>query len=139
MGLLDKLRGRTAVSAFMLPGGRAVEVKGEASYQDALSRICGGKCREGHHHAVTAVLLPEPGNKYDPNAVQVLVDGSLVGYLAKAEAKRYSPVLQFMQTKVKATGACAASIVGGWDRGGGDEGHFGIWLDIASPEALQRL
>jgi hypothetical protein len=141
MGLPDRLRGRQEqeLRVVVLPGGSSVEVRGEASYQDALARICGGKCKEGHNHPVTAVLWPEPTNQYDGNAGRVRVDGLLVGYLAREEAARYSAVLQRMQNKIGATGACKASIVGGWDRGGGDSGHFGIWLDIASPQALGKL
>lgn len=142
MGLMSKLLGRDEVqrvSAVILPGGRSVEVKGEAQYQDALSAICGGKCHDGHQKRVTAALLPEPSNKYDRNAVQVYVDDRLVGYINRDDAVHYSPVLQQMVKKVGATGACDAVIVGGWDRGGNDTGHFGIWLNLAAPDAIARL
>jgi hypothetical protein len=33
-------------------------------------------------------------------------------------------------------GACSATITGGWDRGDGDTGHFGITLDLAHPDQL---
>lgn len=32
-------------------------------------------------------LMPEPTNQYDPNAVQVLVDGKLVGYIKAGSCK----------------------------------------------------
>ena len=31
---------------------------------------------------------------------------------------------------------CKAKIVGGWDRGGGDEGHYGVKLSLSSPLRL---
>lgn len=144
MGVLDRLRSRvpgaaTVVKAVMLPGGADVEVKGEANYQDALSAICGGKCHDGYQKSVVATLLPEPANKYDKNAVQVYVENRLVGYVNKRDAAQYSPILMEMRRKIDATGACGAVVVGGWDRGSGDEGHFGIWLKLAAPEALRRL
>lgn len=142
MGLMSKLLGRDEVqriNAVLLPGGRDVEVKGEAQYQEALSAICGGKCADGHQKKVTAALLPEPDNRYDRNAVQVFVENRLVGYINRDDAADYSPVLQRMLRKVKATGACDAVIVGGWDRGAGDTGHFGIWLKLAPADAIARL
>jgi hypothetical protein len=142
MRLMNRLLGRDEiqrVNTVVLPGGRSVEVKGELEYQDALSTICGGKCRQGHQKSVTAALLPEPDNRYDGNAVRVVVEKRLVGYINRADAASYSPVLQQMQNKVNAAGACSAVIVGGWDRGGGDTGHFGIWLDLAPAEAIAHL
>lgn len=141
MGLLSKLIDRAASApvsrdGVRLPGGANVEVKGESHYQDALEVACGGKCEEGHHLAVTAVLVPEPHNPYDSNAVQVCVDGRVVGYLSRAAAAAYAPILRRRTT----TYTCAGTIVGGWVRedcdGIRDEGHFGITLDLASPSKL---
>jgi hypothetical protein len=142
MGLMSRMLGRDdvrKVDAFLLPGGRDVEVKGEAQYQAALSAICGGRCPDGYQKRVTAALLPEPDNSYDEHAVQVFVENRLVGYINREDAADYSPVLQTMLRKIKATGACDALIVGGWDRGGGDTGHFGMWLNLASAETIARL
>lgn len=38
---------------------------------------------------VKARLVPEPTKRYDPNAVKVEVDGTLVGYMARDQAKAY--------------------------------------------------
>lgn len=62
-----------------------VSVVGESHYQDALSGIKGEK-RYSHR---TAVTQPQPDNPYDPNAVQVLIAGALVGYLSRADAILY--------------------------------------------------
>jgi len=30
--------------------------------------------------------VPEPSNRYDPNAVQVMIEGKVVGYLSRRNA-----------------------------------------------------
>ncbi len=62
--------------------GNTVSVVGESAYQGTLERIGGGRTidgvREPDHQAV---LLPEPDNKYDPNAVRVVVlPEGVIGY-----------------------------------------------------------
>jgi HIRAN domain len=39
------------------------------------------------------VLVREPTNAYDPNAVQVWIDGKRVGYIPKADAAKLAPVI----------------------------------------------
>ena len=43
---------------------------------------------------VTALLVPEPTNRHDPNAVKVLILGEHVGYLSRKHALDYQPALQ---------------------------------------------
>ena len=38
-------------------------------------------------------LVPEPDNKYDPNAIRVEVDGVLLGYIDKAKTERVKELL----------------------------------------------
>jgi hypothetical protein len=33
---------------------------------------------------------------------------------------------------------CDAKIVGGWDRGDGDEGHYGVTLSLSKPLRLAK-
>ena len=124
-------------NAVLLGGQGRVEVKGESFYQDALDRVCGGKCSEGHARKVLAVLQPEFANPYDKNAIAVRVDGQLVGYMAKELAADYAPIARLLDEKGK-VGAARAFIRGGWVRPGGDEGHFGIELELSdTPELLK--
>jgi len=37
----------------------------------------------------TAVLRHNPSNQYDSNAVEVLIDGNLIGYIPKEDTARY--------------------------------------------------
>ena len=111
---------------------REVEVVGESNYQPALERVTGGRTPEGHRLDVIATLVYEPRNKYDKNAIAIQVDGETVGYLARATAKSYGPLVRRLADEGR-IGLCRATIIGGWDRGRSDRGSFGIWLDLATP------
>jgi hypothetical protein len=112
-----------------------VGVVGESHYQDALTAIVGGKRPESVRIPTQAVLVPEPSNPYDPNAVAVYVAGRKVGHLPRPAAQAYGPVGRRLLDRGQ-VGACAATITGGWDRGDGDTGHFGVMLDLAHPDDL---
>lgn len=118
-----------------LEGGGEVETVGEAQYQDALERICGGKWTDPTgcwDMLVRAWLRRERDNRYDPNAVVVNVGEAKVGYLNREDAKRYGDMLESLERN-HLVGCCDARIRGGWDRGDGDTGTFGIFLDLAAP------
>jgi HIRAN domain len=126
--LSDKVVG-PELEPLLLPGGKAVQVVGESYYQDALDAICGGKCEEGHQLMCRAELRPEPDNDYDKRAVGVYVDGRKVGHLSRADAKMRQSKLLALHSQGKRP-MCGALISGGWFRGRGDEGHYGIRLDL---------
>jgi hypothetical protein len=115
-----------------------VDVVGESHYQPALERIAGGRTRDGARNPDhTALLLPEPTNKWDANAVRVLVGAAqggvaaLIGYLSREDAVTYRPVID----RLAETGRlmmCHASLKGGWDRGV----SFGVTLRIGQPWSL---
>lgn len=119
----------------MLSGGLEVGVVGESHYQDALTAIVGGKRSESVRIPTHAILVPEPDNPYDPNAVAVYIDGRKVGHLPRPAAQAFAPVGQRLAEQ-RQVGACSAIITGGWDRGDGDTGHFGVTLDLAHPDQL---
>jgi hypothetical protein len=148
MGIFDKLRrnpttaadvviSRVAPSTWMqaptlAPGGR-VDVVGEATYQSALERIAGGKTPEGgQRKRFTAQLVREPTNKWDRNAVRCDIGGQPVGYLSRDEASAFHAVIDGL-TSEGTPATCRASLSGGWDRGGGDTGHFGVVLNVVTP------
>ena len=119
----------TALSPVPLRGGFDVEVFGEANYQDALAQACGGRQAEGVMHRCVATLRAEPENPYDSNAIRVEIDGRLVGYLSRRAADAFTPVADRL-ARAGQVGTCDAIINGGWDRGDGDTGHFGVRLDL---------
>ncbi len=72
-----------------------LEVVGEASYQDNLWRLLGGRSapEDRVRVDVVAVLVAETDNPYDSNAVSLWVSGLKVGYLSRDDARRYRPVI----------------------------------------------
>lgn len=123
----------------------AVDVVGESAYQGTLEIIAGGRTHDGaSERDHTALLLPEPTNQYDSWAVRVVVvpyaastGSGLVGYLSREDAVAYRPLIDRLAAVGRVV-ACAASLTGGWDRGLGDRGHFGVGLHIARPAAAMR-
>jgi HIRAN domain len=63
-------------------------VVGEASYQDGLEELAGGRTEESAEHYCGAELIPEPDNPFDRNAVYVTISGEKVGYLPRKTAAR---------------------------------------------------
>lgn len=109
------------------------EVAGEASYQNALAQIAGPKQPKGINMRCAALLVPEPDNPYDAGAVRVDIDGLTVGYVPREATRALRAALE---AGPYTAGASGAAIVGGWDRGDGDTGSYGVKLDIAMPFRL---
>lgn len=112
-------------------GSYAIGAVGESNYQEALEQLAGGRKRSGVRVDVTAELILEDENPYDPKAVAVKVDGHKVGYLSRDDARTFR---EEVGDRLESAGRihCKARISGGWDRGPGNRGHFGLRLDIAS-------
>lgn len=140
MGLLDRLRGvrrgsagparveTTAVSVSLLGGQDDLEVVGERAYQDVLWDLSGGTVGDRIRRHIVAVLVPEPANPYDTNAIAVQIEGQVVGYLPRATAQEYLPGLQHLMSVHGGYVALRGVIVGGgyYDDG---PGRLGVWLE----------
>lgn len=135
--MLDRLRGRSSdllpevtsvtVTATVYSGDEDLEVVGESHYQPALWSLCGGPSRDRVRHDVLAVLVPEPQNPHDENAISVHIDGHVVGYLDRETAALLRPgVARLMNDGAHV--ALRGVIVGGGQRGDGI-GMLGVWLD----------
>jgi hypothetical protein len=118
-----------AASWLQLPAlnpGPAVDAAGESHYQDALEAVCGGRSFFGvRHPLITAELVREPANPYDPNAVRIDAAGRPLAHVPKEDASRFHAVID----KVAGQGrraTCRARLTGGWDRGRGDRGSIGL-------------
>lgn len=110
------------------------EVVGESFRQDALDAIVDSADDDGRERAdesaacrTTARLVLEDDNRHDDQAVKVTIQGRHVGYLSRADARRY-------RRMPNAPGEVPALIVGGWDRGPGDVGHYGVRLRLELPD-----
>ena len=125
------------------PARKTVPVVGEGSYQGSLEQIAGGRTINGAaNRDHRAILMPEPTNPYDRNAVRVVVvtangRGATVGYLSRENAVAYRPLIDRLAAQGKLA-TCLASIDGGWDRGSDDRGSFGVRLSLGTPDALMK-
>jgi hypothetical protein len=138
MGFLDRILGRTApiiaspspagIASAVLGGHETLEVVGESHYQEHLWRLAGGMQTERIRCAVQAVLVPEPDNPHDRNAICVLIDDGVVGYLSREDAVVYRPGLDLLMEKHGGYIALEGQIIGGGQRSGG-LGMLGVFLD----------
>jgi len=131
MGILQRLRTavpaqRTeqSVQAQLYDGdGLNMEVVGEASYQPALDQ-CFRRFKSGYKIADLHVLMvPEPGNAYDANAVAVVSPFGTVGYLSRENAAAWQTQIIGASLRHEQPIALAARIYRG------EVGVYGIWLD----------
>ncbi|MFC6157254.1 HIRAN domain-containing protein [Kribbella jiaozuonensis] len=140
MRLIDRLRGRiasqrpkpahaaAAPTIQMLGGHEDLEVVGESNYQPALWEICGRQLGQRVRHPIVGVLVPEPQNPYDSNAIAVFVEGHIVGYLDRQTASLYIQGLHELMASSGAYIALDGVVVGGGHRTDGP-GRLGIWLE----------
>jgi hypothetical protein len=108
-----------------------INVAGESFYPDAFAALVGARTRDGIAFPTRAQLTLDDENPYDRNAVKVMVDGHQVGHLPREAAKAFRRTVRYGELAEYETFECAALINGGWDRGGGDAGNFGVKLDLA--------
>ncbi len=117
-----------------LPGEHRVDVVGESHHQDELLAITGGERRYGGVDVgAVACLSPEPANRFDEDAVMISVSGAHVGYLRHVDAVRLRPTID-AAIRHHGVATCRAKIRGGWDRGRGDIGAFGVVLQLPAPD-----
>jgi hypothetical protein len=127
----ERLRGHVGRDrAITLSGDERVAVVGESFHQDALLLLAGGERSYGGVDLETvAELVPVEGD-----GIEVRVDDNLVGFLGEEDAERLAdPVADTVDLEGAAT--CRAAVRGGWDRGGGDIGLFGVTLFLPACDA----
>ena len=107
--------------------GYDFNIVGEASYQSNLEKIAGNKQEQAKYHQCMAKISSEPSNKFDKNAIKVEINGLIVGYLSKSDAKQL--------TGRNIDKLVPAVIDGGWDDGD-STGQYGVKLAIKNPQDL---
>jgi predicted Zn-ribbon and HTH transcriptional regulator len=118
------------VSATLFTGDETLEVVGESHYQEALWEAVGGIRVDPVREDCVALLVPEPNNPYDPNAVRVVVEGKTVGYLSRENAALYLPGLRRLMANCHGgLVALRGVIVGGGPRENHRVGFLGVFLD----------
>jgi len=123
----NTLRGRIRVP-LKGNGSYSFDIVGESNYQDSLAIIAGRKTRDGKEFRCSAQVEPEPANPHDSNAVVVKINGLVVVYFGRADARDYVEQLRSSGLVLSASDV-GAMVVGGYksrDR----EGHYGVKLDV---------
>jgi hypothetical protein len=134
MGLFKRRKqtGLTQIETLVFEAEESTELVaavGESHYQDAPRTLCGTQAWEDVRFDCTAVLVPEPSNPHDPNAIMVQVDARLVGYLSRYDAVSYSALIQGAMPRLI---QCQARIAG---RGpGADTSNLGVFLRLPPPD-----
>ena len=101
-------------------------IVGESNYQPELRRVA----KSGR--SFMAVLLSEPNNPKDPNAIRVCAEGGrTVGYLSRDYAIDYREAFALLG-KHGHVGACRAKLIGGV----GEKKSFGVMLNLKDPETI---
>jgi hypothetical protein len=118
------------VDEFLIEGDSLVSVVGTSHYQPALSEITGRRADEEIRVEKIAVLVPEPDNPHDPNAIAVHIDGQLVGYLSRIENPRWQDIVKTLATRDHH--AAAEALIAGRAPGGGTS-NLGVFLRLPTP------
>jgi hypothetical protein len=117
-------------SAFELPPDGYRAVVGESFHQDALEgTVPLARPGEEGRPMFRAVLLAEPDNPYDPNAVAIHSAAGKVGHLSRREAVDYAPVMAALAAHGYSAGSCDAFLNGGPAEGK----SFGVVLRLSPP------
>jgi hypothetical protein len=103
-------------------------VAGEGSYQEALRKASNAAERDEQERPVfQVILLPEPDNKFDENAVQVFhPQWGVLGYLPRDDAEEISPRLRELYQSGDGEAAACLAVAYGGDNA---RPSIGIWLD----------
>ena len=111
------------------PGSFSVEVVGVSRRQHAIAAVVEAHGRSGRTVTIDALLVLEPENPHDANAVRVEIEGAHIGYLSRENALRYRADLAAAGSPA-ATVQCKARIVGGFETTSGERASFGVRLDL---------
>lgn len=105
-------------------------VAGESHHFRDLAHLA-GPAASGERE-LTASLQREPGNRHDPNAVKVVIEGRLVGYLPRGDAPAYQVPLQLIEQKGRLA-TCKARL---WWSREYDDFLASVSLDLADPAQI---
>lgn len=106
--------------------GEGVKLAGTSNYQPDIMRHAGNLGEYGADKSIRVLLTEEPQNAYDKNAVRVSIGDALVGYLPKADARKYKSQVAEAGVAGK-TGEASARIIGGFPT---DEGQADLGIRL---------
>src|SRR5262245_6205798 len=137
LNFFRKRQKAVSLNVIELCGDGYCSVVGESHYQDAL-RATSETCERGSsgRRTFTAVLVAEPRNPYDANAIAVFSPQGKLGYLSRDDAIEYQQVIEEVGRRGYNGGACEAYLTGGEP----GKPSFGVVLRLADPfECLAEL
>ena len=114
----------TAAIPLFPEGWGPLSAVGESQYQPALRRAA----KSGR--VCWATLVAEPENPFDGNAVAVQIQGEIVAYLSRTDAKRYQSRIRALTEPLRVP----AKLIGG-TRG---KPSFGVLVDCRELEAMPK-
>jgi hypothetical protein len=101
-------------------------IVGESNYQPELRRVS----KSGR--TFLTVLMREPTNPADSNAIRVVAEGGkTVGYMSREYAAEYQAVFRLLE-KHERVGACRAKLIGGV----GHKKSYGVMINIKDTETI---
>lgn len=115
------------------------DVVGESHHSSAIRALLPTKHDDGGEEVIVPVtIVHNPANQYDKNAIEVRASTGLIGYLPKAEASEFAPVLSALQINGRVAGT-TARVYGymGYDYDTDKKGFIGsARVDLAEPHLL---
>lgn len=97
---------------FDVPTGGSFEVAGVVHHKQDIAKVIPPVRGDPQTLEVVAVLRRDPANEHDPNAVEVLIGGQLVGYVPRVSAEEWSYFLTRLEREGLAARATARVWVG---------------------------
>jgi hypothetical protein len=111
------------------------DIVGEASYLARLRRIAGDRLENGETVVVPLLVVPEPTNPHDRDAIKVVAEGfGTVGYFSRDDAQEWRDVAQMLSRR-HAVGTCDGWLTGGTKA----RRNIGVRLSLKEPEDLVAM
>jgi hypothetical protein len=112
--------------------GGFISAVGESNYLDELNEILRSTPKHKGRYETIATLSPEPSNPHDPNAIRILIGDKPVGYLSRADAKRFRKSHSAAIASEQII-QCRARLTGGTD----EKPNIGVLLDFNIEEEVR--
>lgn len=131
---------------YQLPGARwpNTEIEGERYRERQIVSAIGGRPRYGTEveKELEAVLVPEPDNPHDPNAISIRISGNVVGYIGRDDAPQYVPAIHRITAsgyEATTTARIWATVSDSWTKPGTRQFSARITVYLPAPGMITPL
>lgn len=104
-----------------------IEIAGESYYQEALVNIFGAYHQESQEIECEAKLVRDSRNSHDKNAIKCFINNLHVGFVNREDAEE---IAYSMDKRNLSIFKVSATVRGGWKRGKGDQGMYGVVVNV---------